>query len=279
MDRLAAYHARLGQLFGRTSMRIGTVIAVLLTVGMAVSSQAQTAPPPLPDSITVSGQATVSQPPDLATVFGSVLTQADTPAAAVDQNSRTLQQVIDAVTALGVSQDDIVTSGFNVSPQYSYTQPQPGQPSQPPTIIGYQAVNGLTVNTKQLTQASAILQALASAGATNVSGPSYGLQHPEELQRQALTAAAGDALQNAQGIVRVLGVRLGDVLSVTEGFNGAVPIARPPALQPATPFPAATAGAFVAPPPVLPPSSLSANAAVTVVFALINPAPAGTPTP
>lgn len=253
-----------------TPLRLTGVVAALLAAGAVFGVYAQTAPARPPDTITVSGQATASQPPDLATVFGSVQTRADTPAAAADQNSRTLQAVIDAVQALGVSPDDIVTTGFTVSPLYSYTQPQPGEPSQPPEVVGYQAVNGISVNTKKLKQASDILQAMAAAGATDLSGPSYGLQNSEQLRVQAVRGATDDALQKAQAMAAVLGVKLGDILTVTEGFTNAPPPPPPPPPRP-TVIPVATA-LPVAPPPVLPPSSLSATAGVTVVFAVVNPA-------
>ena len=245
-------------------------VAVLLFGGTGIGVAAQTSPAQRqPDTITVTGSATVTFPPDLAQVTGSVQTQADTAASAADQNSRTLQAVIDAVQALGITSDNIVTSGFNVTPQYSYTQPQPGEASQPPTIAGYQATQGVTVTTKQLSQASSILQAMAQAGATNFSGPGYQLQHPDQLQIQAEQQASANALQRAQAIAAGLGVRLGDVMTVTQGgafpqsFNTAIPAPPPPAATVAPRPP-------VAPPPVFAPSSLSASATVTVVFAILN---------
>jgi uncharacterized protein len=245
------------------------VVSAFLFAGTGLGVGAQTSPAqPRPDTITVTGSATVTLPPDLAQVNCSVQTQADSAATAADQNSKALQSVIDAIQGLGVTPDNIVSSGFSVSPQYSYTQPQQGQPSQPPTVAGYQATNGVTVTTKQLSQSSSILQAMASAGATNLSGPSYRLQHPEQLQLQAEQQASANALQRAQAIASGLGVRLGEVLTVNEGGSGgsgfqtAYPAPPPPAT--AVPVPQ------VAAPPVLPPSSLSASATVTVVFTIVN---------
>ena len=254
----------------RVSFILGALVITSVLAGTAIGANAQTSPTqPRPDTITVTGSATVSLPPDLAAVQGSVQTQADTAAAAADQNNQTLQAVINAVEALGITPDNIVTTGFSVQPQYSYTQPEQGQPSVPPTVVGYQATSGVTVTTKDLTQLSGILQAMAAAGATNLSGPSYRLQHPEQLQVQAQHDASADALQKAQAIASGLGVQLGDVLSVNQGAaNFPVPtvLAAPPPLPP--PVPAARPA--VAPPPVLPPSSLSTSASVTVVFTIIN---------
>src|SRR5207237_742721 len=113
----------------RHPLLVGLITATLFAATV-IGVAAQTTGQRQPNTITVTGSATVSLPPDLAAVSGSVQTQADTAAAAADQNSRTLQAVIDAVQALGITPDNIITTGFNVSPQYSYTQPQPGQPSQ-----------------------------------------------------------------------------------------------------------------------------------------------------
>lgn len=260
--------------FPGTLLTVGAIMTVAAT-GPKAGAQTPTNPR-VADTVTVTGSATVSLPPDIAQLNGSVQTQADTAATAADQNSTMFQAVINAVQALGISPDHIVTSGFSVSPQYSYTQAQPGEPSQPPTVAGYQATDSLTVTTTQLSQASPILQAMAAAGATNLSGPSYQLQHPEKLQLQAEQQASADALQRAQAIAAGLGVGLGDVLSVNEGGAGS---SANQAFYPAPPPPTAAPRApqAVAPPPVLPPSSLSASASVTVVFAIVNPTAGSNP--
>jgi uncharacterized protein YggE len=251
--------------------------AVLATAilfgGSVLGVRAQTASQPPPDTITVTGTATVTMPPDEAQVTGSVQTQAGTAAAAADENNRILQAVVEAVQALGIPSDQIVTSGSNVGPQYSYTQPQQGQPSQPPTIADYQATSGVTVTTMNLKQASDILQAMATAGATNLSGPTYKLQHPEVLDVQAEGQASADARQKAEAIAAGLGVRLGDVLTVTEGYGTPAAIPRPSPPPPVAPPPPSVAPIplpTVTAPPVLPPSALSSTATITVVFAVVN---------
>ena len=253
--------------------RLVVPIAVILFAGTGISVAAQSSPTQrTPDTITVTGNATVNLPPDQAEVTGSVQTQADTAGSAADQNSRSMQAVVDAVQALGITPDNIVTSGFNVAPQYSYTQPEAGQATPPPVIAGYQASQSVTVTTKQLSQAAGILQAMAQAGATNLGGPNYQLQHPEQLQVQAEQQASANALQRAQAIASGLGIQLGGDLSVNEG--GAVyqpfPLATPAAQRPPFPAPPVPTAAPVAPPPVFAPSSLSASATITVVFAILN---------
>jgi|GEM_PF-1794774 len=256
--------------------RLALLAGVALISSLAVVS-AQTVPAGPPPSITVSGQATASQPPDTATIFGSVVSDADTPAAATDANSRALAAVIAALKAQGVTDADIQTSGFNVAPQYSFTQPEPGQPTPPPQIVGYEAVNGLAVQTKNLHGIGDLFAAMAGAGATNLNGPQYSIADPEQLRIQAIQGATQDALQKARAAASALGVQLGPVLSVTEGFSNA-PVAQAP---PPPPTRAATvpAGFQPAPPPIAPPSSLSASASITVVFGLINPGQAIPATP
>ncbi len=246
------------------------LLSALLFAGTVIGVRAQSATQPAPDTITVTGTATVSLPPDKAQVTGSVQTQADTAAAAADQNNRALQAVVDAIQALGIPAGQIITSGFNVGPQYSYTQPEAGQPTPPPTIADYQATSGVTVTTTDLTQTAGILQAMATAGVTNLSGPSYQLQHPEQLDVQAEGQAAADARRKAEAIAAGLGVQVGDVLTVNPGFGASASTPRPALPVPAPPPPSAAPVPTVAPPPVLPPSALSSSATVTVIFAIIN---------
>jgi uncharacterized protein YggE len=238
----------------------------------------------LSQTITVTGSATVSLPPDQARISGNVQTQADTAEDAANQNSRILQAVIDAVRATGVPAMGIVTTAFNVAPQYSRIEPQPGEASLPPTVVGYQATTGITVTTDQLDQVSDILQAMVSAGVTNLNGPSYQLKHPDQLQLMAEQQASANAMQRAQAIAAGLDVKVGDVVTANEG-NGVVSPVRVPTTAPAPPPPppAATSpagGTRTAPPPVLPPSTITASTQVTVVFAIVLPAqPAGTTGP
>lgn len=255
-------------------LRLTLLISVALLSGAAATVYAQAVPATPPPSITVSGQAIASQPPDVATIFGSVITDADSPATATDGNSRTLTTVIAALKSVGVTDADIQTSGFSVTPRYAFTQPEPGQATPPPQIVGYEAINGLSVQTRKLTGIGDLFAAMAGAGATNLNGPQYGISDPEQLRIQAIQGASLDALQKARAAAAALGVQLGAVLSVNEGFSNAPP---PPAPPPPIRSPTPVLQAPVAPPPIAPPSVLSATASVTVIFGLINPAQA-TPT-
>ena len=203
-----------------------------------------------PNPLTVSGDGTATLPPDVATISGNVQTKAQTAADALNQNSQTLNAVIAAVEAAGVAGADVKTTGLRVDPV-----------TQSGLTVGYQATNGVTVKTTNLSQIGDLVQTMVTAGISSVDNVEYGLQDPNQLPVMALQAATANAQRQAQAIASALGVTLGPATNFTAqpGLSAPSPISAP-APQPTGP------GAS-APPPALP-GPFSQSAHVTVTFLL-----------
>ncbi len=217
-----------------------------------------------PNGITVSGSGTAQLPPDQAHISGNVETQADTADNALSQNSTTVQAVLAAVRAAGVPDANISTTNVSVYPIFSNTNPtSTNEPAPPPTIIGYRASNGVDVKVTDLTQVGDLIQTMVSAGVNDFGGVQYGLQNPEQIRQMALQAAISDAQASAQTAAAALGVKLGGILNFTTNSNSAPPIPAPRAAF-------AVASAPAAPPPPVIPGPQTADATVTVTFAILG---------
>ncbi|MGA7911203.1 MAG: SIMPL domain-containing protein, partial [Candidatus Dormiibacterota bacterium] len=154
-----------------------------------------------------SGDAIVSVKPDLATVSAGVDSQQSTAAAAQSDLAAKAGKLIARIKALGVSDADLSTSGYWVGPVYA-----PGEQ----TITGYQATEVLRIQWHNVDTVGKTLDAIVQeGGATNIS-VGFGLADPKSAEAQARTLAIADAHSKAQAMASAAGVRLGQVLRVSD---------------------------------------------------------------
>src|SRR5882762_10288258 len=94
----------------RTALAAVALAAALLTA----PALAQVVPPP---TISVTGEATVSVPPDLAQIDGGVTSEAKTAREATDANNAAMGKVLLALKGAGIDEKDFQTSRLSLQPQ------------------------------------------------------------------------------------------------------------------------------------------------------------------
>lgn len=202
------------------------ISAVLLLAVVTLASRTSTAnaaEPAQADTtvkreIIVSGTGRATAPPDQATIQIGVQITAPTLAAATQQANETMTKVLDAIRAQGVDEKDIQTSTYSVNPITNYKE------GEPPTVTGYQVMNVVTVTVKDLDNVGKILDAGMGAGANYLGGVFFGIADSTKLDNEARTAAVKDATLIAQTLADAAGVKLGPVISITEGVSTPSPI-------------------------------------------------------
>lgn len=172
------------------------------------------------NTVSFSGRGTVVARPDVALVNVTILTEAATSKAAQDDNSVRSQQVVDYLEGQGIEEKDIKTSGYNISPQYTY--PRGGEPE----VTGYQVRQSIDVKIRDLDAVGDILSGVVSAGANTVGGVNLTIDDPEALQEEARAKAIADAKEKAKTLERQLGISLGRIINFSEGGGGSVFTAR-----------------------------------------------------
>ncbi|MBX6376943.1 MAG: SIMPL domain-containing protein [Clostridia bacterium] len=211
-----------------------------------------------PPTITVNGEAAVETPPDRAQVSLGVQTEAATAQAALQENNRRMQAVIDALTKAGVPREAVQTSGLSVYPVYSEAKPLSSD-APPPRVTGYRAYNRVTVQVEPA-RVGAVIDAGLTAGANTLDGVVFTLADPDAVAAQAIEKAFAAARTRAEAAARTAGVRLGPVRAIQVGGGGV-----PRAVAEMRALPAA-AGAGNVPTPVEP-GRISVYASVQVEFA------------
>src|SRR5581483_1005542 len=173
-------------------------------------------------TITVTGEADVHAEPDMATVTVGVTSVASTADEAMGTVSQQLAAVIAGAKALGIESRDIQTTGLSLQPVYRQRGPND---DTPPQIQAYRASNNVSIIVRDLSMASSVLDSAINNGANVIGGISFGLSDTDAWRRQALTLATQNARAKAEAIAVAEGVRLGELLSVTEQST-TVPIPR-----------------------------------------------------
>jgi uncharacterized protein YggE len=202
----------------------------------------------------VTGTGEASARPDVAVISAGVVVQADTARAALAENTRAMNAVLEELRAAGLAAEDIQTAQFAVTPLYESRQPDPQRP-EPPRIVGYQVSNQVSARVRDVDRLGATLDALVGAGANSIDGLYFDLADPKQVQGEARDAAVADALAKARRYAAAADVELGEIISSEEG--GSYP----------RPRPMMRAEAMAASVPIEPGQS-ELSASVTITFAL-----------
>lgn len=166
--------------------------------------------------MSVTGEANVSAPPDIAEIDSGVTTDGKTAREASEANARAMTAVMAALKGAGIAERDIRTSRLSIYPQMSS-----GSANTAPRITGYRATNRVTVNVRDLAKVSDVVDATVTAGANEMGGIRFIVSNPSPLLDKARTEAMADARRKAEIFAQAAGVTLGAPLSISE--EGAAP--------------------------------------------------------
>jgi uncharacterized protein YggE len=184
--------------------------AIAAVTLFAAPAPAQTVPPP---TISVTGEASVSVPPDLAMVDGGVTSEAKTAREASDANNTAMGKVLLALKTAGIDQKDVQTSRLSLQPQ---SAPNRAGPS---AITSYRASNRVTIRVRDVTKVANVIDTLVGAGANEIGGINFMVSQASKLLDEARDKAVADARRKAEIYARAAGVTLGAPLSISEDGN------------------------------------------------------------
>ena len=162
-------------------------------------------------TITIQGKGTVKAAPDKVSVSAGVETQAPTAKEALATNTAAMTKVIEALKSEGIDPKDIQTATFTVSPRY-----ETRDDGRPARIVGYSAVNSVSVTSHDIDKLGAILDQLVSVGANSIGGISFDIDNPNDKQNEARKLAMEDAITKAKLYVAAAGAELGPVMTIIE---------------------------------------------------------------
>lgn len=209
------------------------------------------------DELAVVGEGKVDVVPNTATAEVGITVADENTVEAVQQSlNETNNNIIDALTKMGVEKSNIKTSNYSINPNYTYVGSGPGE------ITGYMGNATVTIKVTKTETLPEVIQAATAAGANQVFNTQYSIDNPQTYRNQARTKAIENAKAQAESLAKELGIRLGKVVNVVESSPEGV----------STPFYAAResmmygGGGGGNPAPDLQPGSQSVTSVVTLYF-------------
>jgi uncharacterized protein len=153
--------------------------------------------------------------PDIVTIGVGVVTDAPTAVEALRRNSAEMQKVVDLLKARGIAVRDIQTSRISLDAQYDYDRE-----NQQQVFRAYRASNQVSVKLREIRRAGELLDALVSAGATDIHGPSFSIEDDTEAKAVARKQALERGKAQAQEYARFAGYSDVRLLQVGESIRG-----------------------------------------------------------
>lgn len=201
------------QLYVPIGVALACVLAVVAVVlasnrpTVVLTAPTATTASTITQGILTSGDATVSKKPDLAIVGAGVDAQSSTASGAQSDLNAKAGKLIDRIKALGVADGDLNTTGYWIGPVYS---PE-GQ-----TVTGFRATEQLQLKWHNVDSVGKALDAIVQeGGATNIY-VSFTLNDPKPAQAEARSLAVADAKSKASAMASAAGVKVGQVLQISD---------------------------------------------------------------
>tara|TARA_R110002073_G_scaffold75329_4_gene183823 strand:+ start:2233 stop:2925 length:693 start_codon:yes stop_codon:yes gene_type:complete len=166
-------------------------------------------------TLSLSASSDVQVAPDYATVQSGVVTRAGTAQQAVQDNTRAMTAVFDALRRAGISGNDVQTSQLSVSPVYSdRREPE----TNDLTIIGYETRNTVSAKVRDTTRVGNVIDAMVTAGANNIQNVSFGAEDTSAAMDQARREAIASLLARANLFADAAGFELCGITRMSEDF-------------------------------------------------------------
>lgn len=204
---------------------------------------------PVDDGNTVlalDGNGIVTRAADMALFSAGVTTTGDTAEEALRANAKKMQSVLAAARALGVADKDIQTSTTSVRPVMSDNRRQVAiyqsfagdaaegvgeaavdaieaaasateEKPQAPRIVGYTAVNVVTIKQRDLANFGKTIDRLVAAGANRVNGPNFKLVDSSSSEQEARTLAIKDARERAVNYAEAADLKVVRIIMIGDG--------------------------------------------------------------
>jgi uncharacterized protein YggE len=188
---------------------IGNQVVLVSLIGLCTLAGAES-PDRLERMVSVQGHAKVSAPPDIARLRVQVSEEGPGLDPVNAQARQKMEQILKALKSQGIAEKDIQTESFQVGPK---TEWKNGRSDR----VGFIVSNQVGVVVRDLKKTGAVLNAVLDAGANNISGPDFVIEHPQPLERKALEMAVEDAKAKAVVLAQAAGASLGSVISLQEG--------------------------------------------------------------
>ena len=168
------------------------------------------------NTLSLTGTATTMVKPDKVTVSLGLETTNKTANAALAANSKIMNEVIDALKAAGVKDNETSTSSFSISPNYNYSQSSSNTATTSRIIIGFTVANSIQIQSTNINNTSKWIDTAIAAGANTVDRIDFILSDKklEETKTNLIKQDMQDARAKADIVASAAGMKVAGVRSI-----------------------------------------------------------------
>lgn len=204
---------------------VAVIISVLVLSFAAVnyvSSYSKSIEPSSFRSFSVQGEGKITAIPDIGEFSFGVLTEGGIDINKLQkENTEKTNKIIDFIKSKSIESKDIKTENYNISPRYkNFACPRPpaggGGACPPPEIVGYAINQSVSVKIRDFSKIGEILSGAVTNGANSISGLSFKIDEPDEIQSKAREEAISKAKEKAKSIAKAGGFKIGRLISIEE---------------------------------------------------------------
>lgn len=205
------------------------------------------------NTLQVSGKGQITAIPDVANITFTVETTKKTASDAVKENAEKMNMVMSEIKSKIGKDDKLSTSGYSLSPIYSYDD-KIGRS----ILTGYTVSNSILIRIKNLKEVGNLIDSATQVGANRIDSLSFDTDKRDEYRKEALVKAVQDARETAEIVANAAGVSIVKIIQISPSYDVPIPIYKD--------F-AATRELAAAPAPTqIEPGELVINATVNIVF-------------
>ena len=189
---------------------LAVMLATFAAVSMNRTAVAQS--PSQQSGIWVSGEGTLSVPPDVAMLdFGVDVFASDFNTAHYNA-SFAMNAVITTLKARGVGNEDIRATKFSIQPVEDEVEGRK-------VLVGYRISNNATAKLRDTSSVGIVIGEMIAAGggSARINGISFALEDPNSKRDKVLALAVKDAEARAKDIADLYDVEVGQLIHISEG--------------------------------------------------------------
>jgi hypothetical protein len=175
--------------------------------------------PDIQRTISIAGEGKVTAIPDIALVSLGLSTEKKKISDAQSENSKTMNALIEQLKGLDIAKEDIKTVNYTIYPTYDWVDGKQ-------ILRGYTVSQDVQVKIRQTDKVDEVLQIAGGLNLNQIGGLSFDLDQPEKYRQEARLKALENAKEKADALAKVMGVKLGKVISFSES-EGYVPAPYP----------------------------------------------------
>lgn len=169
-------------------------------------------------SISIVGEGKITATPDVAKIQLGYSVEKRTVVEAQKDNSNKMNAIIDRLKKdFKIDVKDVQTANYYISPQYDWNNGKQ-------TLRSYLVSQNLNVKVRQMDKVSSIIEAAGAIGLNQVGNLTFETDNPEQLKQAAREKALAQAKEKAEALSKIVGVKLGKIISFSESPNQPGPI-------------------------------------------------------